>query len=74
MSKALARILLIILILALAALACVGGGGDRGGVSGNGSPAADNNGAQDTQSANATATYGAEQFHIQLTAVAQPSP
>jgi hypothetical protein len=72
MNKATIRILLIILILALAALACVGGGGD--GVTGDGSSTAGGNSALDTQSANATATYGAEQFHIQLTAVARPNP
>lgn len=41
--------------LALAMLSCVGGGGDSDGVK--------------TQRAYATATYGAEQFEIQLTAI-----
>jgi hypothetical protein len=74
MSKATARILLIILILALAALACVRGGGGDGGVAKDGSLSVNNNTPQDMWSADATATYGAEQFHIQLTAIAQPDP
>jgi hypothetical protein len=72
MSKATARILLILLILALAMLACVDGG--NGGTTGNGTPAVDNSGALNVQAADATATYGAEQFYIQLTAVARPNP
>ena len=64
----LARILLIILILSLAAFACVDGGG--GGGSGGGSGG---NGGQDSPSIQATVTYGAEQFHIQLTAEADPN-
>ena len=74
MSKATARIFLIILILALAALACVGGGGGDGSVARDGSQLIINNTSQEILSANATATYGAEQFHIQLTAIAQPDP
>jgi len=62
MNKATIRILLIIIILTLASLACVGGGGD-GGITGDGTSLYD-----------ATATYGAEQFHIQLTEIARPSP
>lgn len=54
-----ARILLVILILAMAALAC--GGGGSGGGSGNGTG---------DQGADVTATYGAEMFHAQLTAMA----
>lgn len=73
MNKASIRILLIILVLALAAMSCVGGGGD-GGTTGDGSSAVNNNNSLDAQSANATATYGAEQFHIQLTAIARPGP
>lgn len=63
--KLTARILLIILVLAFATLACVGGGGGEG--SGSGSSAT-------TEAAGVTATYGAEQYHQQLTAVAQPNP
>lgn len=69
MKKVTARILLIIIILSLAALACVGGGG---GGSTNGAGDAAGGGMLATVSANATAAYGAEQFEIQLTAVAQP--
>ncbi|OGO39210.1 MAG: hypothetical protein A2W35_16945 [Chloroflexi bacterium RBG_16_57_11] len=72
MNKATARIFLIVLILALAALACVGGGGGDGGVASDGSRLINNTTSQEFSSANATATYGAEQFHIQLTAIAQP--
>jgi len=67
-TKLTARILLIILILAMAALACGGGGGGGGGGSGDG----DETQSAETISADATATFGAEQFHAQLTAVAQP--
>lgn len=64
------RILLIILVLAFAALACINGGdGDTsGGSSLTGSS------SQSAGGPDATATYGAEQFHLQLTAVAQPGP
>lgn len=60
------RILLIILVLALAVLACSGGGdGNRSG----------SDGASSNQSTilspDATATFGAGQLHIQLTAIAQ---
>jgi len=55
-----ASILLILLILFLASMACVGGGGEEEGVSIN---------TKSTMSANATATFGAEQFHLQLTAI-----
>jgi hypothetical protein len=71
MSKANARIFLIIVILALVALACVGGGRGDGGVASDGTRFI-NNTSQQLSSANATATFGAEQFHIQLTAIAQP--
>jgi hypothetical protein len=74
MSKATARIILIILILAVAALACVGGGGGDGGVARDGSQLINSSNSQDIGSADATATYGAEQFHIQLTAIAEPEP
>jgi hypothetical protein len=63
--QTLARILLIILILSIAALACVDGGGGGGGGGGSW--------VNDSPSIQATATYGAEQFHIQLTAEADPN-
>ena len=57
-NKLTARILLVVLVLVFATLACVGGGGGEG------------NGAQATsQAAGVTATYGAEQYHQQLTAI-----
>ena len=68
MKQAHIKLLLIILILAIATLACVGGGGARGS---NGQTASSAR-IQATQSAYATATYGAEQFELQLTARAQP--
>lgn len=66
--KATLRILLIIIILATVSLACIGG--------------VDNNNPnlqsepnqparQGTQAVSATATYGAGQFEIQLTAIAE---
>ena len=68
MTKVTARIFLILLILSLATLACVGG--DGGGASGGLNP-----GDPNSSAVNATATYGAEQFHLQLTAQARaPGP
>ena len=72
-NKAFTRILLIIIVLAMAALACVGGGGG-GGVDGSGSNS-DSNISSSSQtnvdSPDATATYGAQQLHIQLTEIAR---
>jgi hypothetical protein len=69
-NKATTRILLIIVVLALAAMACVGGGGGGGSGTGSGS-----NGSASSQpgehSPDATATFGAEQLHIQLTEIAR---
>ena len=62
MKKHAVLILLIILILFLATISCIGGGGG------------DNSGSlkgKATMAANATATYGAEQFHLQLTAISE---
>lgn len=70
MTKLTARILLICLILAVAALACVNGG-DGNSSSTNNSGSGNN---VSVYGADATATYGAEQFHIQLTAIADPNP
>ena len=61
-------LVLIILILSLLLAACDGGTGS-GGISG-GSVADPFGDANDT-AADATATYGAEQLHIQLTAIAE---
>jgi len=63
-------ILLVIVLLALAAISCVdsGGGVSSKGGSLNSISRISENGPD------ATATYGAEQFHLQLTAVAQPKP
>jgi len=70
MNKLKARILLIVIVLVMAALACVDGGdgstlGGKSNWTGNRSS---------VTSLDATATFGAEQFHIQLTAVAPKSP
>ena len=70
MTKPTIRILLICLILAFAALACVNGG-DGNGSSSNSSNTGDSVSAFGPD---ATATYGAEQFEIQLTAIANPNP
>lgn len=61
---------LIILLLAMSAIACVDSGG---GVNSKGGSL--NRLSSSTEHGpNATATYGAEQFHLQLTAIAQPAP
>ncbi len=70
MTKLTVRILLICLILAAAALACVNGG-DGNSSSTNGSVSGNN---ISVYGPDATATYGAEQFHLQLTAIANPNP
>lgn len=68
MSKNFFRILLIILVLAFAALACVDG---VDGTNSRGSTL-DSKGGISARGLDATATYGAEQFYLQLTAIAQP--
>ena len=70
MTKLTVRILLIGLILAVAVLACVNGG------DGNSSSTNSSNSGNNVSvfGPDATATYGAEQFEIQLTAIANPSP
>lgn len=72
MHKANYHILFILLLLAFAALACVGGvdNGPTGAMLG-----VRNNSSQMNISVMATATFGAEQFQAQLTAIAeQKSP
>lgn len=70
MNKLIFRILLITLILLFASLACISGGDGitikGGSLTGSASSQVDG--------PDATATFGAEQFHLQLTAVAQPDP
>jgi hypothetical protein len=71
-TKASTRILIMIIILAFAAMACIGGGGG-----GDGDQAGSNNSVlspaqSNTHSPDATATYGAQQLHIQLTEIARP--
>ena len=70
MNKHTNRILLIIVILILAMLACINGG--DGNSSSNTVTTSGN--ASVSSGPDATATYGAEQFHLQLTAVANPGP
>ena len=60
------RILIAIIVLVLSVMACVGGGG---GGSVNGGNKVSNS---MVIAPDATATYGAQQLKIQLTAVAQP--
>ncbi len=65
MKKQIAVLILIIVLLFLATISCAGGdGGDEIGSSG----------VQATKAANATATFGAEQFHLQLTAISDQEP
>jgi hypothetical protein len=69
--KASTCILLMIIILALAAMACIGGGGgdgDRTNSNNNVLSSAQSN----IHSPDATATFGAQQLHIQLTEIARP--
>jgi len=65
MNKRVAILTLIILVLFLATLSCIGGGVDNstGSIK-----------VQATLAANATATFGAEQFHLQLTAISNQEP
>ncbi len=69
MNKAATRILIMIIVLALAMMACVGGGGDgsRGGTGNNHTSSEQ----AEVNSPDATAAYGAEQLHIQLTEIAR---
>jgi preprotein translocase subunit SecG len=70
MMKLTLRILLICLILAVVVLACINGG--DGSSSSTNSSTSENN--ISAFGPDATATYGAEQFQIQLTAIANPGP
>jgi len=65
MKKRAAIIIIIITLLFLASVSCVGGGGgdEVGGLK-----------VQSSRSADATATFGAEQFHLQLTAISDQEP
>lgn len=70
MAKFIAGLLLIIMLMALATLTLVAGGDAV--EYGNSFPKGEESPlTQATHSANATATFGAEQFHIQLTAIAE---
>jgi len=60
------RLLLIAAVLSGISMACLSGGGD--GSSGGGAETQ----SAEAIAAGATATFGAEQFHAQLTAIAQP--
>ncbi|HSQ27779.1 MAG TPA: hypothetical protein VLM80_11705 [Anaerolineales bacterium] len=66
--KSTLRILLIVFVLMLITLACVGGV-DSGNANLNLN--GDNPSIQGTQAVSATATFGAAQFQIQLTAIAE---
>jgi hypothetical protein len=61
------QILLVVIVLMAASLACVGGA-DKGNA--NLQSNSNHSAAQGTQAVSATATYGAKQFQIQLTAIA----
>ncbi len=68
MKKIVACIVFILIIVALAITACVDGGDKTGSARGSQGQSLN---AQQTMAANATATFGAEQFHLQLTAMAE---
>jgi len=65
MKKQAAVVIIIITLLFLVSVSCVGGGGgdEVGSLS-----------VSSTKSADATATFGAEQFHLQLTAISDQQP
>jgi hypothetical protein len=66
MNRLLIRILLVVLILLFAAMACVNGGdGSSSSNSLSGEQGSIVSGLE------ATATFGAEQFHLQLTAISE---
>ena len=68
MKKSVLRILFILLIFAIVSMACIGGVDDGSAQK----ILSDNQiSARETQSISATATFGAEQFQIQLTAIAE---
>jgi hypothetical protein len=69
MNRLIIRIFIILLVLAIASLACVNGG--DGNTSNSSSLTG---GSAVTTGPDATATYGAEQFHLQLTASARQIP
>ena len=73
MKKIIAYMLLIILVLIMMTFSCVSGGGGNinGADSGAASSCCDTPNVQATQATSATETYGAEQFYIQLTAIAE---
>ena len=73
MKKLTTLILLIAILLALSIVACGDAGGNSSagaGVTGEGTPVPDDVKAT-MSAADATATYGAEQFYLQLTAIAE---
>ncbi len=67
-----ACILLIILIIVLATVSCISSGGGSSDINVGAAANSVNQGMQSqaTLEARATADFGAEQFHIQLTAIA----
>ena len=72
MKNLIVSVLFIFLVLVLVALTCVssGGGEISGANSGSSSACCQPAELQATQAASATETYGAEQFYLQLTAIA----
>ena len=71
MKKLFLRVILIFMILLFASIACINSGdGDSAGNNNSVSSALEST----VTGPQATATYGAQQFHLQLTAVAQPGP
>ena len=72
MKKFVVSTLLILLVLVCASLACFASGGVEGSGVISSSPSACCNpvDSQSTMAVSATETYGAEMFHLQLTAIA----
>jgi hypothetical protein len=70
---ALTLTLLLIIVLAMFLSACIGGGGGDTNGSGSNDQLLTTNNQLKVHSPDATATFGAEQLHIQLTEIARGS-
>ena len=71
MRKLTTAFILIALVIVLVSLAYLGGGAANAGLDAEATFSGQSHQIQATMAADATATYGAEQFHLQLTAMAE---
>lgn len=74
MKMFIALTMLVALIIALAAISCIGEGTSVSNNAANGSQVVISNSGQSVGPTDATATFGAQQYHIQLTAIAGQNP